>query len=50
MQKLYSKIHLNDALALNFFLNNVYFGVVTSHKLFFPCISMSSLSCVKILF
>ena len=47
MQKRYNKMHLNDLLGLYYFLYTVYFSVVTSHKMLFSCISMSSLSYVK---
>ena len=48
MQKLYNKIHLNDVLALIFFLINCkLYSVFISHKILFLCISMSSLSCVQ---
>ena len=47
-KKLHNKIHLNDVLALIFlFLYTVYFSVVTSDKIFFSCISRSSLSCIQ---
>ena len=45
MRKLYNKIHLNGAH--DSFLYTVYFGFVTSHKIFFSCISTSSLSYVQ---
>ena len=42
------KIHLNDVIALIFFFEHIwYFGVVTSYKILFSCISTSSLSCAK---
>ena len=37
-------------LILYSFLWTVYFGVVTSHKIFFSCVSTSSLSCFQIFF
>ena len=37
-------------LLLYSFLCTVYFGVVTTHKIFFSGISMSSLLCVQIFF
>ena len=45
--KLYKKIHPINVLNLILFLYGVYFGVVSSHKIFFSCISMSSLACVQ---
>ena len=42
-QKLYTKIHLNGVLVYLYFLYIVYFGVVISHKMFFSCLSTSSL-------
>ena len=44
-QKLYNKIYLNDVLALIlFFLYTAYSGAITSHEMFFSCISTSTLS------
>ena len=45
--KLYKTIHPINVLNLILFLYGVYFGVVSSHKIFFSCISMSSLTCVQ---
>ena len=47
MQKRYNKIYLNAEFALIFFLYTVYFGVLTSHKILFSRISLSSLPCAK---
>ena len=46
MQKRYNKINLN-VLGFIFFVYTVYFGIATSHKIFFSRISTSSFSCVQ---
>ena len=47
-EKLYNRVHLIAILAFMFFFRYIaYFGVVTSHKILFSCIGMSSLSCAK---
>ena len=43
-QELYSKIHLNDILLLYSSLYTLYFAIVTFHKMFYSCISTSSLA------
>ena len=43
-QELYSKTHLNDILLLHYSLYTLYFGIVTFHKMFYSCISTSSLA------
>ena len=47
MQKLYNKIHLNYVIAFIIFFIYMYFGVVTSDKILFSCISTSSLSYIQ---
>ena len=47
MQKLYNKIHLNYVIAFIIFFIYMYFGVATSDKILFSCISTSSLSYIQ---
>ena len=46
-KKIYNKIYLSAVIHLMFLEDNVYFGVVTSHKILFSYISTSSLSYIR---